>query len=175
MTRRARLRLLALPILVLLACCSWCAPARAEVLRFAILVGNNRGDGADAALRFASSDAQKMYDVLRELGGFSPENMLLLKEEAASTVRSALISFNDRIRLSAASADTQTLLFVYYSGHADAGALHLGSQRLDLTELGQLVRGSSATFRLLVLDACRSGALTRLKGGRIMPPFALPG
>jgi hypothetical protein len=37
------------------------------------------------------------------------------------------------------------------------------------------VRGSAATFRLLVLDACRSGALTRVKGGRITAPFALDG
>src|SRR4051812_37133854 len=32
-----------------------------------------------------------------------------------------------------------------------------------------LVRGSAATFRILAVDSCRSGALTRVKGGR--PPF----
>jgi hypothetical protein len=35
------------------------------------------------------------------------------------------------------------------------------------------VRGSAATFRILVLDACRSGALTRLKGGRVGPAFEI--
>src|SRR5262249_25816864 len=55
--------------------------------------------------------------------------------------------------------------------HADAGALHLGSTPLELRELEQLVRGSAASFRLLFLDACRSGALTRVKGGTPIPPF----
>ena len=35
------------------------------------------------------------------------------------------------------------------------------------------MRGSSATFRVLVVDACRSGALTRVKGGRAAPPVDL--
>jgi len=33
------------------------------------------------------------------------------------------------------------------------------------------VRGSAAAFRLLILDSCRSGALTRVKGGTPIPPF----
>ncbi len=33
------------------------------------------------------------------------------------------------------------------------------------------MRGSAASFRLLILDACRSGALTRVKGGTPIPPF----
>src|SRR5258707_13812159 len=36
-----------------------------------------------------------------------------------------------------------------------------------------MVRGSSATFRILVSDACRSGALTRVKGGQRAPPFPI--
>ena len=63
------------------------------------------------------------------------------------------------------------MLFVYYSGHADKNALHLGETRLPLVELEQLVRGSAAHFRVLLLDACGSGALTRTKGGTAAPPF----
>jgi hypothetical protein len=51
--------------------------------------------------------------------------------------------------------------------------LHLGATRLELVVLEQLVRSSSAAFRVLVVDACRSGALTRVKGGRPMPSFAV--
>lgn len=43
-----------------------------------------------------------------------------------------------------------------------------------MTELAQLVRGSSATFRLLVVDACRFGSLTRIKGGQMEAPFFVP-
>ncbi len=147
--------------------------ALGAVQRFAVVVGNDRGHGADVKLRYAESDAAKMTKVLRQLGEFRPADMVLLQGENAETVRSTLIAVNDRIRAAQALPDTQTLLFVYYSGHADARALHLGTSRLELRELAQLVRGSAAQVRLLVLDACRSGTLTRVKGGKIVPPFAL--
>jgi hypothetical protein len=46
---------------------------------------------------------------------------------------------------------------------------------LDFKELTQLVRGSAALFRLLVVDACRAGELTRLKGGKVVAPFEVGG
>jgi hypothetical protein len=147
--------------------------AGAEVQRFAVIVGSNQGRGGDAPLRYAENDATKVYTVLRDLGGFRPANMVLLKNESPQEFRSTLITINDRIRSVSALPGTDTLLFVYYSGHADASALHLGSQPLPIAELSQLVRGSAAKFRLLVVDACRSGALTRVKGGRIVPAFAI--
>jgi hypothetical protein len=112
---------------------------------------------------------------LRDVGGFPPGNVTVLKDESDVTFRRTLVAFNDRVRSRASLPGTQTLLFVYYSGHADATALHLGRSRMDLTELGQLVRGSAATFRLLIVDACRSGVLTQVKGGRPVPPFEIPG
>jgi hypothetical protein len=45
---------------------------------------------------------------------------------------------------------------------------------MPVHELAQFVRGSAAKFRLGVFDACRSGSLTQLKGGRVVDPFALP-
>jgi hypothetical protein len=111
--------------------------------------------------------------VLRDIGSFPPANVVVLRNEDSSTVRSTLITFNDRIRAAQSAPNAQTLLFVYYSGHADGQALRLGTSRLELNEVTQLVRGSAATFRLLVLDACRSGALTRVKGGKKVDPFLL--
>jgi len=40
-------------------------------------------------------------------------------------------------------------------------------------ELEALVRGSSADIRILVVDSCRSGSVTRVKGGSPAPPIAL--
>jgi hypothetical protein len=150
------------------------ALAHAGVERFAVIVGNNRGASDDGLLQFAESDAQRVYEVLRELGGFQPANMVLLRDESAETLRRTLITVNERVRATVAVPDTQAMLFVYYSGHADADDLHLGQTRLPIIEFAQLARGSAASFRLVVLDACRSGALTRVKGGRVKPPFALP-
>ena len=75
----------------------------------------------------------------------------------ASDFRDALFVLDARIRREAG----ETLLFVYYSGHADAGDLHLGATSLPLHELRALLEGSAAGSRVLVLDACRSGALTQ--------------
>jgi caspase domain-containing protein len=147
--------------------------ARAAIERFAVLVGDDKGDGPDTDLRYAESDASKMYDVLKDLGGFTPANMVLLRGETAPVVQQTLIAVNDRVRAAMSHDGAEVVLFVYFSGHADAGALHMAGTRLDLSQLEQLVRGSAATFRILMLDACRSGALTRVKGGQPAAPFAI--
>jgi hypothetical protein len=146
--------------------------AAATVVRHAVIIGNNTGERDETELRYAERDAEKMRQVLEELGDFPPENVVLLQGKDANTVQRVLIAVNDRIR-SERSAKDQSVLLVYYSGHGDADALHLGSDRLELSRLRRLVRGSSADFRLLILDACRSGALTRVKGGQKTRPFEI--
>ena len=159
-------------LLLVVGC--WPGRALARVERFAVVIGNDRGRVHEPPLRYAASDAERVYRVLRDLGGFSPVNMVLLRDEDQATVRSTLIAVNDRIREAVGIPGTDVLLVVYYSGHADQKELHLGEASLSIRELSQLVRGSAADFRLLVLDACRSGALTRAKGGRVVEPFDLP-
>jgi hypothetical protein len=146
--------------------------AHAEVVRHAVVIGNDLGSPDEEPLRFAEADARKVFAVLRELGGFQPENMVLLERQTAAEVQRVLISVNARIRTDA-GAGRDTVLFVYYSGHADAEGLHPGATPLELSLLERLVQGSPAAFRILVLDACRSGALTRVKGGRAVRPFAV--
>src|ERR1700754_4099805 len=105
--------------------------AHARVLRFALLVGNNVGHAPDLELSYAESDATKVGQVLRDLGGFEPGDTTVLRGEDATTVRKTLISLNDRIRAAQAIPGQEALLFVYYSGHADAQALRLGTSRFD--------------------------------------------
>jgi hypothetical protein len=161
---------------LLLACLLGSPPGRAfaNVERFALIVGNDRGQPEEAELRYAQSDARKVHSTLREIGGFEPFNMVLLENAEGDVFRRALIDLNDRVRARRSLPGTQVVLFVYYSGHADAQDLHLGASRFSIAELTQLVRGSAADFRLLVVDACRSGALTRAKGGRQTQPFDIP-
>lgn len=146
--------------------------ASAEVTRYAVVIGNDRGSTGEAPLRFAEADARKVFAVLKELGRFRAENAILLEGRGAAEVQRVLISVNARIRAETHPGQ-DAVLFVYYSGHADAEALHLGDEPLELSLLQRLVQGSSASFRLLVLDACRSGALTRVKGGHAVPAFAV--
>lgn len=148
------------------------ASARADVIRHAVVIGANQGARGEATLRFAESDAERVAEVLADLGDFPAENQVILRGKPAAVVRRALITVNDRIRTTRREGD-RSVLVVYYSGHADASALHLGDDALELAEVEALVRGSPADVRVLVIDACRSGALTRVKGGRPAPPVEL--
>ena len=161
-------------IAICLLCALWASPAAARIERFAVVIGHNRGAPDEAELQYAETDAARVHDVLLQIGDVSPLNAVLLRGRDAGFVRSAVLSINERIRQLSAAADTQVVLIVYFSGHADAQALHLGGSELPLQELRQLATGSAADFRLVIVDACRSGALTRVKGGRRLPPFALP-
>ncbi|MEP6861353.1 MAG: caspase family protein [Deltaproteobacteria bacterium] len=144
--------------------------AAGAVTRYALVIGNDTGDRDEMALRYAEHDAEHFAATLVDLGGFAPGDVIVLRGGDADAARAALIALNDRIR-TAGPADT--MLVVYYSGHADAEALHLGATNFALTQLEQLVRGSPAAFRLLVVDACRSGALTRVKGGKPANSFPI--
>jgi hypothetical protein len=164
---------LAQAITLLLVGMLWSTSASAAVERFAVIVGNNKGDAGEVELRYAEADAQRLYDTLKDLGGFVPANMVLLRGESSATLLQTLIAINDRARAVVSNPENQAMLVVYFSGHADSGSLHLGGTRLPLQQLEQIVRGSAATFRVLVSDACRSGALTRVKGGTAEAPFSI--
>jgi hypothetical protein len=144
-----------------------------SVERYALIVGHNAGSHDEPRLKFAEDDAAKLYDVLADVGGFSPEDMALLRGKDAASVRRALIAMNERIRDRLSDKNVEPILLVFYSGHADQRSLHLGGTELELAEIEQLVRGSAAQFRLLILDACRSGSLTHVKGGSHVAPFPI--
>jgi hypothetical protein len=145
-------------------------PMMVAVARFALVIGNDTGDHDEPQLRYAEHDADRFAATLVDLGGFAPGDVTVLRGGDAESARAALIALNERIRL---AAQPDSMLVVYYSGHADAEALHLGATSFALPQLEQLVRGSPATFRMLVVDACRSGALTRVKGGTVAAPFPI--
>src|SRR5690349_6021678 len=96
--------------------------AFAEQQRYALVIGSNPGWSQDRPLRYADNDAERMRDVLVSLGGFSPDRVELLRDPSTADVRASLR------RLGEVAHDTNsddTLVFVYYSGHADDQYLHL--------------------------------------------------
>ncbi|MDX2019935.1 MAG: caspase family protein [Deltaproteobacteria bacterium] len=135
--------------------------------RFAVVVGANIGDGTEPRLRYAERDAQNVAQTLRDVGDFPPDQVLLLNGVRAADVRDTLHRLNARIRERADEA----VLFVYYSGHADGNHLKMAGTQLHVEEMRLLVEGSSAATRVLVIDSCRSGTATRVKGGRPTPAF----
>jgi hypothetical protein len=162
-------RLLGLAVLVALVGLSAVKTASAEPRRFALLVGAATGEASEERLQFAEADADRIATVLRDVGGFAADDVVVLNTVTGGELRRALIALNARAR----EVQGDSLLFVFYSGHADAEALQLAGTRLSTIELRDLVYGSAATVRVLVIDACRSGAVTRTKGGRRGPAFAI--
>ncbi len=138
----------------------------------ALLVAHHDGGVDTEPLQFVERDARKLQDVLVELGGFDAQDTQLLLEPTADAVVKALRQTEARI-LEAKAAGDRTLLLFYYSGHAASGELRLGESRLDMQSLRRLVSSSKADVRIGLLDACQSGAITRLKGGIRGPSFVV--
>lgn len=159
-------------LLVALAAVLALDPRIARAQRYAVVIGNNAGRHHERALEFAERDASRMADVLTSVGSVLPDHLVLVQGANAETARQALIATNERIR---AQQEPPALLVVYYSGHSDAESLHLGDSDLRLSEIEGLVRGSAARLRVLIVDACRSGTLTRSKGGRPAPAIQIRG
>ena len=140
--------------------------------RVAVLIAHPDGGPATERLQYVDRDVFKLADVLGELGGFAAEDLLLLIEPDVDALRAALAEAETRLA-SARAAGQHTLLLFYYSGHAASGSLQMGDERLSMTELQATLRGTSADMRLAFLDACQSGAITRIKGGYRGPSFVV--
>jgi hypothetical protein len=156
--------------LALLCLAAWTGAARADVHRFALVVGDSQGGAGTRPLRYAERDARRIHAILVRLGGVREEDARLLTGADAADVRNALRDLGSRSQ-AAREAGEQTLLLVYYSGHARDGELRLRDSRMPLAELRQALQEAPADVRIGLLDSCQSGAITRMKGARPAPSF----
>lgn len=155
---------------VLFGLCLATSAEAGQPRRFALLVGNNQGSGETVELRYAESDVQKVAGVLRDLGGFRAEDLVILLGKKAPDFTAALEQLEAKIAAEAEPGVPTTLLF-YYSGHAKQGQLLLGPTRVSMAFLRERLQRSAADIKIGILDACESGAITREKGGRRGPSF----
>jgi hypothetical protein len=166
MSRCAAARLAALLAFALLAG----LPGRAQAVRLALLVGNDEGWSGDAHLRYAESDATRLAALLTRFGGFTPDATIVQLRRTAGELRQAVADVEARLR----ATPGDHLVLIYYSGHADAQALHMGSTSFPMSELQDAMKTLPAATRVLILDACQAGVLTRAKGGRPGLGFEVP-
>jgi hypothetical protein len=146
--------------------------AQAEVRRFVLVAGANFGGADRPPLRYAVSDAERFAAVLTDLGGVDPQNATLLKEPRVRDLVQALDQLSRRVSEAKRPAGGgRTEVLVYYSGHADEKGLLLGDDRYSYQSLRDRLDEVPADVRIAVLDACASGAFTRLKGGKARKPF----
>jgi len=140
--------------------------------RFALLVGNNDGGAGTKPLAYARDDARKLHELLLRLGGVRPEDATLLLDGDAAQVLAALNALAGRAQ-AARQAGQRTVLIFYYSGHSKDGSLRLGGSLLSWQVLKAALDRAAVEVRIGIVDACQSGALTRTKGARKAPAFAI--
>ena len=150
-------------------------PARAaappDPAAHALVVGSNAGGRGQAELRFAERDARRMADLLRELGGVPAEQVDLVLAPSRSQLDRALARLARRVADDVAAGRTPRVLF-YYSGHARATALNLGAEEMPLVDLRARLVAMSGGLTVVVLDACQSGAFSRVKGAAPAADFS---
>lgn len=161
------------PLVLALALTAVAGVAQAETRRVAIVVGNNAGSGDMPPLRFAESDAGKMARVLVELGDVAPDDVLLLQGQGIGALERAVADARARVEHFRQSPDVRSVLLFYFSGHSDGEAIELGADKLAYARLKAILVGTGADVRLTIIDACRSGAGLREKGGRPAEAFTI--
>jgi caspase domain-containing protein len=130
---------------------------------YAVVIGSNAGGPGQGALRFAEADAQRMAEVLRELGHFDASDVRVLLHPDASQVFAAIDDVGARVQAGTARGEQSEFVF-YYSGHARATSVNLGGDELPLAALRARLTALPAALTIVVLDACQSGAFARVKG-----------
>jgi len=153
--------------------CLAASPARADehVATYALVIGSNAGGPGQQLLRFAEDDARKVGAVLTELGGYQADSVDVIVHPTPALVRDRLVAIGQRVAADLA-AGRQARLFFYYSGHARSNAIDLGTEELPLEELRARLFAVPATLTVVVLDACQSGAFSRIKGAAPAADFS---
>lgn len=147
------------------------ASATSAVRRFAIVVGANRAAGRPG-LRYAVTDAGRFAAVLKELGGVQASDVTELVQPGAAGIEAAVHEVKKAVEVARVESGRVEVVF-YYSGHADETGLLLGREAYAYQDLKKLLDSVAADVRIAVLDACGSGAMTRLKGGSTRHPFVV--
>jgi hypothetical protein len=167
-------QLMILTVLISVYAISPTASAQVILHRFVLVAGANSGGADRPLLRYAVSDAERFARVLTDLGGVSAPDTLILREPKVRGLVEGLNWLSERVsqaRQTAGPGRSRTEILVYYSGHADEKGLLLGDDRYSYQSLRDRLDDIPADVRIAVLDACASGAFTRLKGGTVLKPF----
>ena len=150
--------------------CAQGIEATQVVRRFVLAAGANFGGEKRTPLRYAVSDAKHFARVLEMMGGVESEDQFLLAEPSLENFKRVLMDLQTRV-IKASQSSSRIEVVLYYSGHADENGLLLGEDRLTYRALRDAMNSIQADVHITVLDACASGAITRLKGGQRQKAF----
>jgi len=156
--------------LLLLAANADAATESARINRYVVAVSANNGGAGRPLLRYAESDARSFATVLKEMGGVTPQNVILVKEPSVDALQKEFSKLDAKMLQDKHTGGRDEVL-VYYSGHADEKGLRLGEETYAWKDLRNRIDALSADVKIAVIDACGSGAITRVKGGKAVPAF----
>ncbi len=153
-------------ILPICLCAFLLAPVTslADPDRFAVIIGNNTGLADSEPLRYAVRDARKMHDLLIGQGGFDAPNTILLVDQPADAVWQALKQIEQAARRRSEKTGSNTMLLLYFSGHAEGAFLELAGTTIPFSRLRRFLVDSKVPVRLAFIDSCHSGALISTRG-----------
>lgn len=149
--------------------------------RWAVLIGVNSYEDAwhYGPLQVCVRDVEATREALLA-GGFDPARIRLLTDNTdEKPTRANILAALQSV---ANATERDDLLLVYYSGHGDAAGgesylvaregrhLVLGDTAVSVTRVKQIVERAPARAKVLLLDACHSGADIGQKGQRPMTP-----
>ena len=130
---------------------------------YALVVSSSAGGNGQGALEYSQGDAERLAAVLVQLGRYPKKNVELLIDPTRAKLQATLGATIARLKAHRARGEQSTLIF-YYSGHARAQALSLGTEEFGLNELRDLLTEAPASLVVAILDACQSGAISHIKG-----------
>jgi hypothetical protein len=152
--------------------CATTATVHADpIAAHALVVGSNAAGPGQTELRYAEDDARRVGALLTELGGYTRASVDIVTRPTPELLRDRITRLTQRVAADVA-AGKQARVFFYYSGHARATAIDLGPKELPLAELRQRLFAVGATLTVVVLDACQSGAFSRVKGASPTADFS---
>jgi hypothetical protein len=160
------------PLALVLLCGPLCrVGAAAELARIAVVVGANRAPAGRVTLRYAHEDARRVADVLSGVAGFAKDGVKVLLDPEPKAVLAAL----DAELAAAQRRGGESLLFFYYSGHADDRSIFPAGLALPFSELKLRLEDTRAKLRIGLIDSCRGGSWTGSKGLKKVEPFEISG
>lgn len=142
-----------------------------DIATYAIVVGSNAGGPGQGELRYAEDDARRVGKLLTELGGYAPDQVDIVLHPTPDDLRNRIGKLADKLAADDKAGRPTRVLF-YYSGHARATALDLGNNPLPLEELRKRLFELPSKLTVVVLDACQSGAFSRVKGAEPAADFS---
>lgn len=159
-------------ILIVLGCLFLCSCLfAAEVNRYAVYVGSNRGGKNRTNLLYAGTDAEAIRNTMKEIGGIPDNNGVLLIDPSKKEIEAAISNISKKIKSNNSNGRSEFLF--YYSGHSDEDSLLLGENRFDYSDLKAKISDVPSDVHVVILDSCYSGNFIRTKGGVKQKPFLI--